>query len=963
MVSELRRLVEALPGLVWTARPDGSAEFLSHSWRDYTGMALEEIAEFGWRAAIHPTDLPILAERWGKLVESGNSGDIEARLRRHDGEYRWFRFSCSAMKDKAGRIVKWCGVNTDIEEDVRAKQLASEVRQAELERPGAGAAAFEQMFRVVASGGVDVEAEVTSDESGLSRFLLSFKDLAESRLSEAQLRATVHQLNEAQRLSRTGSASVDVLADEHAWSNELYRITEIEPGTPINFEIFQRLILPEDRHIFEKVIDAAQRGIDSDFVLRIATKSGTVKHLRGIARLANEFDGRPVFIGALQDVTDHKRAEEALRASEAAIAASERELRLIVDTIPGMVAVFSASGELEAVNDQVLQYFGGGLERQKDWDTNGHVHPEDNLRVVETFTRSIAAGEPFELENRARRHDGAYRWFHSRVTPLKDANGRVVRWYNLLIDIDDRKRAETELRQAQYFLTEAQRLSQTGSFTWDPSIDEEKWSEEIYRIFDLDPATEVKLPLIRQLVHPEDLPLLEATIERGMAGLDMDITARIVTPRGVTKHVHVIAHRMEHVADRPVFVGAIQDVTHMRLSENALKGREAELKRSEAFLAEGQRLSSTGTFLWYPDSNEMTFSEELYRIHEIDPGLPMDSALHMSRTHPDDVPLVYATATRFQREGGVIIYESRLRMPDGRIKHVSTFGREIVDQDGRRACLGVCQDLTAKKLAEEALNKARTELAHVARVSALGELTASIAHEVNQPLAGIMTNADICLQMLAIDPPDIDEVRATAQRTLRDGARASEVIKRLRAMFSRKEPTSEPVDLCGAAREVLALSAGQLQAARVSVRTEFPDDLPTVLGDRIQLQQVILNLVLNAADAMRQVEQTRRSLLLAAAPDRNEQIVFSVRDVGVGLGAGNSEKVFETFYTTKPEGMGIGLSVSRSIVERHGGSLWASSNEDGPGATFRFAIPCAPAPAPASRDHTKSKRGRSGVNA
>jgi PAS domain S-box-containing protein len=954
MASELRRLVEALPGLVWTARPDGSAEFLSHSWRDYTGMALEEIARFGWRAAIHPIDLPILAERWGKLVESGSSGDIEARLRRHDGEYRWFRFSCSAMKDKAGRITKWCGVNTDIEEDVRAKQLASEMRQAEMKRPGAGAAAFEQMFRMVASGDGAAEAEANSDESGLSRFLLTFQDLAESRLSEAQLRATVHQLNEAQRLSRTGSASVDVLADEHAWSNELYRITEIEPGTPINFEIFQRLILPEDRHIFEQVIDAAGRGIDSDFVLRIATKSGAVKHLRGIARLANEIDGRPVFIGALQDVTEHKRAEEAL-------AASERDLRLIVDSIPGMITVFSATGELEFVSNQVVEYFGAPLAEHKNWGTNGFTHPEDAVWINEAFARAIACGEPFEWEVRARRHDGVYRWFQSRGTPLKDESGQIVRWYNLLIDIDDRKRAEAELQQAQYFLTEAQRLSQTGSFTWDPSIDEEKWSEEIYRIFDLDPATEIKLPLVRQLVHPDDLPLLEATIGRGMAGLDMDIAARIVTPRGATKHVHVIAHRMAHILDRPVFVGAIQDITDIKLSENALKAREEELRRSEAFLAEGQRLSSTGTFLWFPDTNEMTFSAELYRIHELDPGQPMDSALHMSRTHPDDVPLVYATAARFQREGGVIIYESRLRMPDGRIKYVSTFGREIVDQDGRRACLGVCQDLTAKKLAEEALNKARTDLAHVARVSALGELTASIAHEVNQPLAGIITNADICLQMLAVDPPDLEEARATAQRTLRDGARASEVIKRLRAMFSRKEPTSEAVDLVGAAREVLALSAGQLQAARVSVRTDFPDDLPKVLGDRVQLQQVILNLVLNAADAMREVEQARRKLVLAAAPDGTERILFSVRDVGVGLGPGSSEKLFETFYTTKPEGMGIGLSVSRSIVERHGGSLWATSNDDGPGATFRFAIPCAPAPA--DRDRAKSKRGQSGVNA
>ncbi len=258
-----------------------------------------------------------------------------------------------------------------------------------------------------------------------------------------------------------------------------------------------------------------------------------------------------------------------------------------------------------------------------------------------------------------------------------------------------------------------------------------------------------------------------------------------------------------------------------------------------------------------------------------------------------------------------------------------------------RFLMALSEDITERRRMEEALNKARSELAHVSRVTSLGALTASIAHEINQPLSGIITNASTCLRMLATDPPQVEGARETARRTIRDGNRASEVITRLRALYSKKDPLPESVDLNEATREVIALSLSELQRSRVTLRLELADDLPLVTGDRVQLQQVILNLVLNASDAMSGVEDRPRQLVIRTERG-DDRARLTVQDVGVGIEPSGVDRVFEPFYTTKSGGMGIGLSVSRSIVESHHGRLWATVNE-GPGAAFSFSIPRAPA--------------------
>ena len=486
---------------------------------------------------------------------------------------------------------------------------------------------------------------------------------------------------------------------------------------------------------------------------------------------------------------------------------SERSSRLLVDNIPGLVALLTADGEVEFVNRRILEYTGRTLDELKHWGTDGTVHAEDLPYVIEAFSRSIAFGSPYEIVQRLRRSDGAYLWFQNNGFPLRASSGRIVRWCVLLTDIDERKRAEDALR-------ESERES-------------------------------------RQIV--DSIPGFIA----------------IFTSTGEVEFVN-----------RPTL-------------EYFGKTLE-ELKRWE-----------TG-------------------------GV----------THPEDLPRVIERFSQAIASGDSLEWEVRARRFDGVYRWFQSRLFPLRDASGQVVrWYNLLIDIDARKRAEEALNKARSELARVSRATTLSALTASIAHEVNQPLSGIVTNASTCLRMLDATPPNIDGARDTARRTIRDANRAAEVVTRLRALFSRREFALEPLDLNEAAREVIALSSNDLHRNHITLQPDLADDLPTVTGDRIQLQQVILNLLRNASEAMVDVHDRPRQLLIRTEREDYDRVRLTVRDAGMGLPPQTTDSLFEPFYTTKSGGMGIGLFVSRSIVERHQGRLWAEANEGGPGATFAFSIP------------------------
>ena len=690
------------------------------------------------------------------------------------------------------------------------------------------------------------------------------------------------------------------------------------------------LVHPDHREAtVRRWLQSATTGSSYSDIYRLRRADGQYRWIQSVGEPFRDMEGRIAhWYGLIIDIEDRRRAEEALRESG-------RESRLIVDTIPGLVATLTATGEVDFVNDQLIEYCGQGLAAMKQWGTNGTVHVEDVPRIAPMFAEAIASGEPYDFEARVRRFDGVYRWVQIRGLPLRDTNDRIVRWYVLLTDIDDRKRAEEAIRSSESNLKLI--IDTIPALAWSAGPDggAEFLSQHYLNFVGLS-AEQARNWGWTAAVHPDDMSGLAATWQRIMASqLPGDAEARLRRYDGTYRWFLFRASPMRDTAGAIVkWYGVNTDIEDRKRAEEALT-------RSEAFMMEGQLLARVGNFAWRVATDEIMWSEQLYRIYELEIGLPVTLELIRTRVHPEDLTLLEKMVEHARDGGRDFEWQYRLLMPDHSIKYLHAVAHAIRDQHGQLEYIAAVQDVTARRLSEQALDKARSELAHVARVMSLGALTASIAHEVSQPLSGIITNASTCLRMLDTDPPNVDGARETARRAIRDGNRASDVITRLRALFSRKDFTLEPLDLNEATREVIALSLSDLQRNRVVLQSELADELPTVTGDRIQLQQVVLNLLRNASDAMMSVDDRPRDLLIRTEREHHDRVRVTVRDAGVGLDRQSLDKLFDAFYTTKSGGMGIGLSVSRSIVERHHGRLWAEPN-DGPGATFAFSIPLVP---------------------
>jgi C4-dicarboxylate-specific signal transduction histidine kinase len=368
------------------------------------------------------------------------------------------------------------------------------------------------------------------------------------------------------------------------------------------------------------------------------------------------------------------------------------------------------------------------------------------------------------------------------------------------------------------------------------------------------------------------------------------------------------------------------------------KQAEDALRRSEAYLAEAQRLSHTGSFGWNVPSGEIYWSAETYRIMQFDSATKPTLDLVRERTHPDDRAHVQRLLDRVQREAGDWRLEHRLLMPDGSVKHLRVVARAEAERSGKLEYFGAVMDVTAVKQAEHELQEAHAELAHVNRVTTLGELAASIAHEVNQPIAAVVTNAGAGLRWLGAAPPNLEEARYALARIVRDGNRASEVLGRIRALVKKAPLRRDELDINETIHDVIGLTGGEVQRHSVLLRTELARDLPRIRGDRVQLQQVLLNLIVNAIDAMSSAGTGPRELTVVSSKDGSRGALVAVRDSGPGLDPQSSERLFNPFYTTKAEGLGMGLAISRSIIEAHGGRLAAGPNERR-GAVFQFSLP------------------------
>jgi hypothetical protein len=486
------------------------------------------------------------------------------------------------------------------------------------------------------------------------------------------------------------------------------------------------------------------------------------------------------------------------------------QVAAFADALPGMIWTAGADGRLAFVNRCWCEYTGIRVDEAATRGAQSVIHPEDLQATLARWRSLVAAGEPGELEARLRRHDGSYRWFRIAVNPMRGAGSRVVSWCGINTEIDDRSAARP----------------------------------------------------------PDAAALIESIPMMGWAtradGYMEFANRRWLEYAGVT--ADQVAGWGWQVVIHPDDLQGLVEYWKYCLATGTTTPTEARMRRFD------------GAYRWF------------------------------------------------------LFLGNPVRDAAGKI--VQWFGTNVDIEDRKRAEEG----LRERRTSEDALTRTRSELAYMTRVASMGALTASIAHEVNQPLQGIITNASVCQRMLAAEPPNIEGALETSRRIHRDGHRATDVIARLRALFGKRHRATESVDLNQAIREVIALSMSEMQRNRVTVRVELGEDLPRIVGDRVQLQQVILNLIMNASGAMSAVDDRPRLIMVTSAADGAEAVHVSVEDTGVGIGAADSEKVFDAFYTTKADGMGIGLSVSRSIIETHGGRLWARPN-DGPGATFAFVLP------------------------
>jgi PAS domain S-box-containing protein len=786
-------------------------------------------------------------------------------------------------------------------------------------------------------------------------YMGAVRDMTDDKLADEERQALARKLEESnarleegQRVAHVGHWEWDLETNEVVWSDETYRIFGLKPQErPMDLASVRGMVHPDDQESLYGGVDVdLSAGANPIAEFRIVRPSGEIRTVHAIT--SQRRGARPVdsngeasersrkLFGTVQDITENKRVEEErrvlsrdLQESNARLEQAQRlvhmgyyEWNLITGRVVWSAELYRIYGlsPQDAPIDMAL--------------VSEMIHPDDRERVFRESNAAIRSGVPAVAEHRVIRPDGEVRTVHGLGTVKRDAAGRACEMFGTVQDITDRKRAEEALQRSQFYLSEGERLAHMGSWAFNDSA--HYWSEQLYKIYGLDPKKGA--PTVEQylaLVHPQDRAFIATSIRlmqdehRGF-----DHIERIVRPDGERRYLRAVAVPIVEKGIFKGFIGTTMDVTEQELLTQ-------ELRRERAYLAEAQGLAHIGSWVAnFHTGKNYHMSDEIYRLHGFDPSQGPLALEHFLKTiHPDDESVVKETLTNaIHARTDYDIPEYRICLSDGTIRFLRTIGHH--NSSGEIGeYVGITMDITERKRAEaerERLRQLEADLGRVNRVNMMGELAAALAHEIKQPITASVTSANALMRWLAHDPPDLDRARAAARRIEEDANRAANVIDSLRSFYKTGTPADRQlIDVKEIIEQMSGLLRGEADRHTIAIYSDV-EHTPRVLANPVQIQQIFMNLMLNAIEAMKDVGGT---LTIRSRINPENRLFVSISDTGIGLPTESPEQVFEPFHTTKPQGTGMGLTITRSIVESYGGRLWATANQ-GQGATFHFTLPC-----------------------
>ncbi len=878
----LNLTINTIPTMAWSTTADGLIDFCNQNFVDFVGWTAEDISGQGFWPIFHPDDVEHLLSEWQDIMATKRPRDVEGRIRRADGEYRWFVLRQNPLLDADGNVIKWYGAGADIEDRKRAERALEEA-----------------------------QAALVASERNLNLIINSLPVLV-------------------------WSARPDGSAD---FINQSWRDYAGEPADKILEWGFLDLYHPDDvEGMMETWTRDITHGDQTALKGRVRGADGQYRWFYFAGRKITDANGMVRWFGVNVDIEDLQRAEDALRASEAALRESERALNLMLDAIPCMAWSATAEGHVDSVNKQFGDFVGMTAEEVLRAGFHAQFHPDDVDRMFVEWKAMMATKQGGDIEGRSLRADGEYRWLMCRCSPLLNTDGDVVRWYGVNLDIEDRKRAEAALRASEQNLSLI--LDSLPVLTWSARDDgSADFVNQRYLEYVGLPAEDILEFGFANLLHPDDVDGLMEDWNEKQNGARVSLAqGRIRRFDGEYRWFYFSGQKFADANGAERWFGVNLDIEDLKRTEAALKASEAALRSNELRLQ--HIINAVPGLVWSADADgTITFLSQQY-LNYI--GLDAERAREggwRDALHPEDAEGLLAAWDLAFTEGRANEHEARLRKSDGSYRWMLFQASPSFDDAGRLAgWFGVNIDIENRKRVVEDLRQSQNHLAHMTRMTAMGELAVSIAHEVNQPLMAIVTNAGACLRWLNGEEPDLTMARQAAERIVRDGHRAGDIITSLRNLARKSAPRMDSVHLEQVIQVVLALLQGELQRKGVVAKTQLEMGSLTILGDVTQLQQVVLNLVMNAIEAMAALDDGPRRLTVRAQVRKGEALV-SVGDTGPGLGD-DTDRPFEAFFSTKAEGIGMGLSICRSIIEAHGGEIWACNNGTR-GSVFSFTLPLA----------------------